>query len=580
MLEAFHHDRVSAYRDLAYELVQGVATLAVDPGHPANRAVVDLDRVPPEADGLVRFEADVRILRPTAGGNRRLLVVVPNRGLYGAVPFSLDTTALLGLADEPDPGDGFLLADGWTIAWCGWQWDVLDGIGLRAPVAAVGPGRLRVEFRPDADQPDHRLSDSGPLFRFADYPPAGTDQETATLSVRVAPMGEKKVLPRGVWRLTEDGRVELDGGFRAFHYYELVYQSSFAPVVGTGLLAFRDVSAWLRRGHDHAFAYGVSQSGRFLRHLLFEALNRDEDGGVVFDGVFTAIAGARRGEFNGRFGQPSLTDPITAAYGPPYDDRSLLENQRRVGGVPKVISVNSATEYWRGDAALVHQDPDTGADLPGDPDTRTYLIAGTDHLGPMGRKQLFPVANPTHRLDPGPVQRALFSALVEWASAGTPPPPSRVPRQADATAAERPAVIERFAAEVRPDPDHLPTNPRVDPDSTVIPVPLGPPTVSLVSAVDAGGNELAGVRLPAVAVPVSAYTGWNPRRPVPGLPTVLYGFVGSRLELAEPAVPRTRSSYAESAADVARQLVDDRLLLPADARRTVDEALALFDDRP
>ena len=42
---------------------------------------------------------------------------------------------------------------------------------------------------------------------------------------------------------------------------------------------------------------------------------------------------------------------------------------------------NTSWEYWRGDGALVHIDPDTGADLPLDPDARAYLLAGTDHVG-------------------------------------------------------------------------------------------------------------------------------------------------------------------------------------------------------
>src|SRR5256886_8676497 len=94
-------------------------------------------------------------------------------------------------------------------------------------------------------------------------------------------------------------------------------RSANPPLVGLGFLAMRDGAAWLRfapaaEGNpcagvlDRAYAFGVSQSGRFLRHLLFLGLNEDETVRRVFDAVVPHVAGARRGEFNHRFGQPSL----------------------------------------------------------------------------------------------------------------------------------------------------------------------------------------------------------------------------------------------------------------------------------
>lgn len=241
----------------------------------------------------------------------------------------------MALANVPDVSDGLLLDHGWSIAWCGWQWDVMreaGWLGLSAPAATVEPGWLRVELRPDQEVADHRLLDSSPLFRFQDYPPADLRDAEARLSVRTSPTGRGREVPRSAWHVTEDARVVLDGGFQAFHFYELLYRSAFAPVGGTGLLAVRDFSSWLRRHHAALLAFGVSQSGRFLRQFLFDGLNVDEAGRQVFDGVFTHLAGARRGECNCRFGQPSLTHPVTAAYGPPYDARGLLERQRHWAG--------------------------------------------------------------------------------------------------------------------------------------------------------------------------------------------------------------------------------------------------------
>jgi hypothetical protein len=410
----------------AYEASSAVADFAVDPRLAANDRIVDLARAA-GSDGLARFDADLRVLRPRGRGNGRLLFVVPNRGMLGGVPLCGNTEISQFAAglDSLDPGDGFLLRDGWTIAWCGWQWDVTRGadIGLRAPNVDVGPGWLRVEFRPDVDQPVHPLSDSSPFFTFTDYPTSDTEDSRAVLTEQLTPDGVARPIPRERWRFVDDRTVALEGGFRAFHWYRLTYRTPLCPVTGTGLLAVRDAVSWLRRTHELAvaLAYGVSQSGRFLRQFLYEGRNVDETGATVFDGVFAHIAGGRRGEFNHRYAQPGLTHPIGFANCPPYDTSRLLDPQRAIGATPKLFLTNSSWEYWRGDGALVHVDPDTGADLPDDPDARVYLLSGTDHFGAIPIKEVLPGANPIHFHDARPILRALFVALTRWVCDGSPP---------------------------------------------------------------------------------------------------------------------------------------------------------------
>jgi hypothetical protein len=580
VLETLDVRAVTSYRDRPYEWVRAVASFATDPADPANARITDLGLAPRDENGNVRFEADVRMLRPRGGGNGRALLVIPNRGLLGAMPFSLGVVPAYGPTEDPDPGDGFLLDQGWAIVWCGWQWDVLRNeglIGLDAPLATVEPGWMRVEFRLDMEQPDHPLSDSSPLLRFRDYPAEDPSDQRAVLTVRTAPHGEKQVVPRDAWRFADGARVTIEGGFQPFRWYELGYRPSIAPVVGAGLLAVRDLAASLRDSHQHVFAFGVSQSGRFLRQFLFEGLNQDERGRPVFAGVFTHIAGARRGEFNCRYGQPSLTHPLTPAYGPPYDTAGLLARQRHLGGVPKVLSTNSAWEYWRGDGALVHQHPRTGADLPEDPDARSYLLAGTDHLGPHALKDSLPSANPVARLDVAPVLRALLVDLVQWVCEGVEPPPSLVPRRFDGTAVGRDEVLQAFHQAAVPDVRHLPWTPELDPEAAIWPLEMGDPTVALVSAVDADGNEVAGVRLPAVAVPVAAYTGWNPRVRQVGLPDVLYEFLGSRLPLQSAGPIPDRAVYGQLVEAAAERLVTARFLLGRDVEHVVAETMNLYD---
>lgn len=575
-----------------YECLSAVADFAANPEATANRSIVDLDRAP-RRDGTVRFDADLRILRPRTKGNGRLLLVVPNRGLLGAAPFSVDASMGLGPLADMGPGDGFLLHEGWTIAWCGWQWDVNRGpgsIGLQAPTVDVGAGWVRLELRPDEARPHHPLSDSSaPFFSFVPYPTADVADPDAVLTRRFAPDDEPEVVARDQWRFVGQDEFTIEGGFDPFCWYTLIYRTRLCPVAGTGLLAIRDAAAWLRQEYhfDVAVAYGVSQAGRLLRQYLYEGRNVDESGRVVFDGIFAHITGGRRGEFNHRYAQPAVAHAVGFANLPPYDTAGLLARQRILGGIPKLILTNSSWEYWRGDGALVHINPETGEDLTEDPDAREYLLTGTDHMGAVAYKRTLPVANPVHMLDVGPVLRALFVVLNEWISGHAQPPPSAVPRWTDGTAATRPAVLDLFSrmgTGYLPDVGALSTTREVDlgPDAEAgvprWPCKTGAAKPAIVSAVNDSGNEVAGIALPAVSVPTAAYTGWNPRRPMDGLPNPLYEFVGSRLPVLSSDPPQIRSEYEKSVRAAAASLVAQRFLLDSDIERTVHEALDIYDE--
>ena len=115
-----------------YERLDGVIYFAADPSHPANERIVDLDKAARDGEGRVRFHADFCLVQPVdpERGNRRLLFEVVNRGrklvprqFNRATPEPVPTARI-------DPGDGFLMRRGWTVAWCGWQWDVVRGPAL------------------------------------------------------------------------------------------------------------------------------------------------------------------------------------------------------------------------------------------------------------------------------------------------------------------------------------------------------------------------------------------------------------------------------------------------------------------
>ncbi|MEO8691931.1 MAG: alpha/beta hydrolase domain-containing protein [Acidimicrobiales bacterium] len=617
----------------SYEIIRGIARFAVDPGAAANVRIVDLDLVE-SSDGLARSEADFCIIRPVAAaGARKLIYVVPNRGLTGSLPFSANLTQAWGDLTHIDAGDGFLLTRGWTIAWCGWQWDVrreVGGMGFTAPEATRDgkaiEGQLRVEMRSDAPFADHPLSDSSLMFNFENYPTADIDDETAVLTVRDSIDGTRTVIDRARWRFARvtDGRVVadaehvwLDGGFEPFRFYELVYRTNRCPVAGAGLLAIRDFVSYLRTASaqdgnpcagsvDHAIGFGVSQSGRVLRQFLLEGCNTDESGRQVFDGVFAHIGGARTGEFNHRYAQPSVTStpgfgnlgPFTSiASGP-----GLLDRQRALGTAPKTFFVNTAWEYWRGDAALVHIDPDLARDAADVEGVRAYLLAGIDHIGSAAlMKSAMAVANPVNDLDAALPTRALFEHLDAWVTDDVDPPPSEVPRLADATAVERQHVLawaRTIPAIQLPDlgvihSEHVvDLGPQADAGIGQWPLTLGARLPAWVSAIDDDGNEIAGIRVPELAAPVATYTGWNPRRPVAGLPDVLYEFVGSRIGFARTAAERAasgdprpsieeryedRDDYTRKAGAAADDLVARGFLLPSDRAAAVDRAIASYD---
>jgi deazaflavin-dependent oxidoreductase (nitroreductase family) len=613
----------------AFELIRARVGFALDPRAQGSRGICDLERAPTDGDGRVHFEADALVLLPAeAERSRRLLFVVPNRGMAGGLPFSLGT----GLVQSPlavAPGDAFPLRRGWSVAWCGWQWDVPARpglLGLRAPqaLAAGAPlaGRTRVAFRLDAPSPDRRLGDAIPLLvAFAPYSAADLEERDASLCVRDWPEGPPRPIARSRWRFARDvsGRPEpdadhvwLEGGFEPHRYYELIYTTRHCPVAGLGLAAVRDFVSFLRHGSSDAgnpcaagiertMAYGISQSGRFLRHFLYEAMNLDESGRPVFDGVIAHIAGARRGEFNCRFAQPSLTWPEGFGNLPPWGD-ALFERQRQSGGMPRVILSNSAFEYWRGDAALAHVDPATGKDAPEADDVRLYAYAGADHIGDVLLfKDRMPLANPPNPLDLTLATRALFANLERWICEGVEPPPSEVPRVSAGTATDRESVLGALGAipGLRlPSPDARPATRVLELGAGEAhgvaswPIGVRGAVPAWVSRVDADGNEIAGVRLPEQAVPLGTYCGWNPRAPQPGLPDVLYEFAGSLVPFAaderqresrgdpRPSLAaryRDRDDYAARVRRAALELASARLLLDTDVEAAVASALSRYD---
>lgn len=597
----------------AYERIVATARGELDPHDPANRGIANLDKAPRNARGLVEYSTDVFILRPKdpARGSGRILYEVNNRGrkmLFG------------NLADGPqgvndprtlaDVGNGFPLRLGYTIVWSGWDPDAPranHGLSMHAPVA-TGNGKPIIQTIRDQFVSGTRV---GVLESFKlSYEAATLDQAHAQLTRRSRAADTPETIPPAGWtfvdarsiKLLPEGTHPMPGVL-----YDFRYRAKNPRVLGMGFAATRDVVSWLRhdpqavsvtgRPMSHVLAIGISQSARYLRDHISQGFNRDEQGRRVFDGVLAHIGGVGRVFFNTPFGQPArtntqhedhdfpengfpfstaaMTDPLTGRTG------SLF---RRDGSDPLLIETNTSTEYWQKGASLLHTDPLGTRDVALPDNARVYLIAGTQHAGRAGATtDPGPNVNPRNPHNPMPAVRALLVALDEWVVSGKAPPASRIPTLADGTLVAPdqtgfPAIPNAAIMRI--------TNTISPPGDWVNPKPARERYRILVCKVDADGNEVAGIRLPDIAVPLATYTGWNEyKAPYPAgeladrdgsyLP-----FPSNRVAREAAGDPRpsiaerytSRDDYVARVQAVAAALVRERLLLQEDADRYVERA--------
>ena len=635
-----------------YEELKGRLRFAIDPTHPANTRITDIERAPRSRDGRVEFAADVSILLPVerSRGNGRVILDVVNRGNTVTVPnFNHATRPVFGpdTADgNPaiDVGDGFLMRRGFTVISCGWQCDVPELPGLfrlYAPEARAADGRpvrgrVYVNLQAPEPVPHFLLSDRGHLA----HPAADLDEPNAALLVRDQLDGTPELIARSKWRFgrADDGRVVADprhiwlqGGFERGRLYQVAYTAVGAPVLGVSFAAVRDAVSWLK--HDPsspaagtvrwAYGYGRSQTGRFLRTLVYWDLNLDEQGREAFDGIIANVAGGMRGEFNQRFGQNSKDRPQMMAHVFPSTDVATTDPatnttdalHRRLdarGSRLKAFYTNTSAEYHRGDASLIHTDPDGLRDVAPGPHTRVYHFAGTEHgLGVWPPSDTTPIAadpsgwsersqNLRGTVNYGRLLRACLVHLDAWVTEGIEPPPSRHPRLDDRTAVPPESLAKTFGRIPGSNfPQHHARPRRLDfgADAELrvmgqAPPREGPRFGSLVSAVDEDGNEIAGIAVPEVSVPLASHTGWTLRHPDTGGASQLLVFAGATIPFAATRRERetagdarlsieerypSREAYLERVRGAARTLAAARYLLDEDVELSVTLGARMWD---
>lgn len=581
-----------------YLRIRAIAHGTLDPADPANAAIALIDKAPRNAAGLVEYQTEITILRPADPnrGSRVMLYDVLNRG-NKYVPSWLNDAREPpgGMLNDPrtaeDAGNGFAFRRGYTIVWSAWQADVPTanaGMAMHLPVATENgrplTRRIRVEIVQGTRSPEN--------VRVIPLPYPTANIEGARLTVRRRETDPRQDLPADTWRWMDKRTIQLmpfGTTPRPRSLYDLFYEATDPTIPGIGFAAVRDVVADLRMrtGVSHVLGFGVSLSGRFLRHFLDLGMNRDEAGQRVFDGLLPHIAGAGKVFANESFAMPGRTataheDRFYPEVWPPYAHTAPGGLLRDPATDPKIIETNTATEYWQKAASAVHTDA-AGNDAPLHPNVRMTLFAGIQHGGHAGTPATpGACASPRNPTSAGPALRAALVALEDWVVRGTPPPETLVPRRADRTGIPVADIRMPAVPGIRWATTDNPVGTQVDwtdpPARPVDPMP------TFVPAVDADGNETAGLRLPHLAVPLGTYTGVNTYRDIPGTlcdrDGIYLPFAATRAERERTGDPRPslqeryrgRDDYVARLTAAADTLVAARRLLPEDRDRMIATA--------
>ncbi|SEL74674.1 hypothetical protein SAMN05428989_2400 [Pseudoxanthomonas sp. GM95] len=388
-------------------------------------------------------------------------------------------------------------------------------------------------------------------------------------------------------------------------------------------------------GHIHyALAEGTSQSGNLMKTFMHLGFNQARDGSKVFDGIYAQVA-ARLTNINARFAVPGSAGGLRAdrtafgqmgprALAPDYVDGltgergGLMARCTATQTCPKFFLGLSGTEFWQLQGAPVLSDASGARDLKQPADARIYYYAGAQHGGPGGtesihwdpKQDVYPRGTVVQFND---TFRALWIALEDWVVKGTPPPDSRAPRITDGTLVAPKAVKFPVMRGVSWPVDGTPTPipafnylarvnrmTRLDfgpqynaKDESGIATVLPPRDTGRLYAprvpqVDPKtGIGIAGVHSVEALAPLGTSLEFDyvARPGIVDLSTLAGSFIPFHAtEAARKAAGDTRPSleslygmqagYVAAVRKAADKLVAQRLLLPRDAERLVNEAKA------
>lgn len=630
-----------------YEQLQGIVHFSLDPDDINNRMVIDLDKAPRNGQGMVQYSTDFCILKPLELnlGNRRIIFEVCNRGNKRLLQYFNDAIQTNQPEDLSDAGNGFLMYRGYTIVWCGWQGDILAGDGritMSVPIAHETSreisGPVRLEYVA-GEESITCIPLSGNDYTES-YESTSLDTSQSRFTYRHYPYDERIEIANESWQFANydyAGNLEpsnkhcyFPSGFNPGWIYELIYPGQKPSVLGLGFLAVRDFLSFLRNGTsdenmqpnplvegetrtEKVYAWGISQSGRYLREFVYSGYNQGPNIQRVFDAIWPHVAGAGRIWLNGRFAQPGRypcqqtdhtypSDQFPFAYSTTTDHLTGIADgiMKRPESDPLLFHTQTSAEYWERRGSLAHTTT-SGHDLAPPDNVRMYMYAGAQHSNqPHDPPELGPHRHLTNPHNITTIHRALLDALNSWATYDLEPPESRIPTRASHTLTSACEVADRFPkipnAVCPKDASRLFVQNFGTSFKDGI-VSLEPPEedlsreyIILVPQIDEDGNEIPGIRTPDIAVPLATYTGWNFRpenwaaEAMDDLKGSFFPLDYSRTQGKLSKDPRTtwkeryisRARYVRMVVAAVEQLVEDRLLLDEDADRYVNEAL-IFD---
>jgi hypothetical protein len=478
------------------------------------------------------------------------------------------------------------------------------------------------------------------------HPTVSRDTSKAQLTRRRYATDERQSVPSTAWAFAReedaggldglgpdrglvesDTHIHLPGGFEPGWIYELVYEGRDPLVMGLGHVAVRDLVSFLKYGQrdadgqenplgpkgsiEKAYGYGRSQTGRCIRDYIWQGFNADHENRRVFDGLMPHVSGAGGKWMNQRFANAVVAggqqhedhycpaDRFPFAYAQTTDHNTGKSDAilKRPDTDPLVIHTQTGTEYWQRRGSLVHTDTQ-GNDVAEPEGVRLYFWSSSQHTADP-RQERPRKAVTDHYLNvtqTSMLARAMLDALDKWATLGEAPPPSQVPRVADGTLVPIEVWREQFpiipGASVPLEPNQLP-HMDFGPDEGKGILAQEPPIVLnergytvLIPAVDADGNDRAGVRCPMVQAPLGTYVGWNIRaRGFAG--GAMHEFSGGYIPLPEDDQVRAATGdprpsiiarYGDAAGYVAaierasRALVAEGLMLEEDIERCMARA--------
>lgn len=631
-----------------YEKIAGTMTAEISPTDAHNAGIVDLALAPRLPDGNVQYSFAFYILKPIdlTKGNHKIFYEAPNRGGKLSGTFN-QTTGGNDPATTSNPGGAFLNPQGYTLAYSGWdqaagQNSAAFNSTITLPVAHNPDGTSITGPVYDYIENDNATTMTSTLT----YTPNSLDQTQAQLTVKAHLNDVATVIPASGWAYTKvtTGVITNDGtaiqllpagtAFAQGSIYEMTYIGKDPTVNAVGFAAVRDFASFLRYATaddagtpnpmagdvQRIYTYTVSQPTRMLNDFVSLGFNADESNRKVFDGMDMWIGAADGINMNLRFSQPGrternrqhhlyqegvfpfantmMTDPITGKTDSRYAKCTASNT------CPVAVEIYSANEYWVKAASLFHTDPAGTVDVAPNPITPIYFMSshqhGTGNGAAKGACQQF--QNP---IDSTPVHRALLVAMDQFINNGTPMPPSMLPTFASGTLVTPATVVSKFPKIPGVTVTGLESTrylfnygPRLaqgimDINPPVITIPYennplnGKIYPSFVPMVDADGNDVAGFKMPEVAVPLATYTGWALRSAAFGLND---GCEGTGQQIAFPVTAAARiaagdprlsieerygsfSGYYYTLLFAIDNMVAQRMLLPADAATAFNAGL-------